>query len=120
MKNYFTNNFLPETNNLCAFISEFKEKHNRNIMFIDIESFVAESVGLTINEITSVATYTFVVIHFDDFIDNCKDYIAPSTVLKILKEYLMDKPSQEVNGLFNSSLENMTVAMAKTMGNLYC
>lgn len=47
MKNYFTNNFLPETNKLCAFISEFKEKHNRNIMFIDIESFVAESVGLT-------------------------------------------------------------------------
>lgn len=120
MKNYFTNNFLPETNKLCAFISEFKEKHNRNIMFIDIESFVAESIGLTIDEITSVATYTFVVIHFDDFIDNCKDYIAPSTVLKTLKEYLMDKPSQEVNGLFNSSLENVTVAMAKTMGNLYC
>lgn len=120
MKNYFTNNFLPETNKLCAFISGFEEKYKRNIMFIDIESFVAESVGLTIDEITSVATYTFVVIHFNDFIDNCENYVKPSTVLKILKEYLMDKPSQEVNGLFNSSLENMTVAMAKTMGKLYC
>ena len=62
---------------------------------------------------------TFVTTHFNDFIDNCEDCVAPSTVLKTLKEYLMDKPSQEVNGLFNSSLENITVAMAKTMGKLY-
>lgn len=120
MKNYFMNHFLPETNKFCAFISEFEEKYKRNIMFIDIESFVAESVNLTIDEITSVATYTFVVIHFNDFIDNCEDCVTPSTVLKTLKEYLMDKPSREVNGLFNSSLENITVAMAKTMGKLYC
>ena len=120
MKNYFMNHFLPGTNKLCDFVSEFQEKHNRNIMFIDIESFVAEFSNLTIDEITRVDTYTFVTTHFNDFIDNCGDCVAPSTVLKTLKEYLMDKPSQEVNGLFNSSLENMTVAMAKTMGKLYC
>ena len=117
MKNYFMNHFLPGTNKLCDFVSEFQEKYKRNIMFIDIESFVAESVGLTIDEITSVDTYTFVTTHFNDFIDNCEDCVAPSTVLKTLKEYLMDKPSQEVNGLFIFSL---TVAMAKTMGKLYC
>ena len=120
MKNYFMNHFLPGTNKLCDFVSEFQEKHNRNIMFIDIESFVAEFSNLTIDEITRVDTYTFVTTHFNDFIDNCEDCVAPSTVLKTLKEYLLDKPSQEVNGLFNSSLENMTVAMAKTMGKLYC
>ena len=120
MKNYFMNHFLPGTNKLCDFVLEFQEKHNRNIMFIDIESFVAEFSNLTIDEITSVDTYTFVSTHFNDFIDNCEDCAAPSTVLKTLKEYLLDKPSQEVNGLFNSSLENMTVAMAKTMGKLYC
>lgn len=120
MKNYFMNHFLPGTNKLCDFVLEFEEKHNRDIMFIDIESFVAEFSNLIIDEITRVATYTFVATHFNDFIDNCEDCVKPSAVLKILKEYLMDKPSQEVNGLFNSSLENMTVAMAKTMGRLYC
>ena len=120
MKNYFMNHFLPGTNKLCDFVSEFQEKHNRNIMFIDIESFVAEFSNLTIDEITSVDTYTFVTTHFNDFIDNCEDCVKPSTVLKTLKEYLLDKPSQEVNGLFNASLDNMTVAMAKTMGKLYC